>query len=226
MLTDTKAEINVNLLWGSRSCELRLLAVGGGGGGEGYNAGGGSGYILYETLTLDQGLNIISAQVGADRQASTVKINGDIILTAESGRDTYYEQEQEHYYYSGGDGYSGGGGGFGVPFDQCDGGSDGGSGKGPSGGSGTGEDIRDYTFTSWILTPGAGGNCFDSEPVDITTIRDNCAGGGGGGVMVEGAGPEASLYQGQGYGGGGGSPYPQYGQNGLQGVILLEVVSG
>ena len=42
--------------------------------------------------------------------------------------------------------------------------------------------------------------------------------------MVGGLGPEASQYQGQGYGGGG-NGYSSY-NDGLQGVILLEVKAG
>ena len=44
---------------------------------------------------------------------------------------------------------------------------------------------------------------------------------GGGGLMVDGTGPEASKYQGQGYGGGA-NGNAAYG-DGLQGLILLEI---
>ena len=74
--------------------------------------------------------------------------------------------------------------------------------------------MTDYIFSSWTLTPGAGGKFQDD-------FYDNF-GGGGGGVMVDGAGPQANEFQGQGYGGGGDGG----GLHGLQGVILLEVVSG
>ena len=40
-------------------------------------------------------------------------------------------------------------------------------------------------------------------------------------MLVDGAGPQASQYQGQGYGGGG-NGYPDYG-DGLPGLILLEI---
>ena len=89
-------------------------------------------------------------------------------------------------------------------------GGDGEEGSGGSGGRGTGQDVSLYTFTTWSLTPGAGGRVFSYY-----------GGGGGGGVMVDGAGPEASQYQGQGYGGGG-NGYPDYG-DGLPGLILLEI---
>ena len=57
-----------------------------------------------------------------------------------------------------------------------------------------------YTFTSWTLTPGAGGN----------------------GNHSDGVRPEASPYHGQGYGGGGDGSYDG---NGLHGIVLLEVFS-
>ena len=100
---------------GSSSCQLTLLAVGGG--GEGDNTGGGSGYLKYQTVTLELGVNTITARVGAGRQASTVIINGNT-LTAEKGKSGYSSGSGSH----GGDGYSGGGG-F---LCNCDGGSDGG----------------------------------------------------------------------------------------------------
>ena len=49
----------------------------------------------------------------------------------------------------------------------------------------------------------------------------NHFGGGGGGVLVDGAGPQATQYDGQGYGGGrgfsGGSPGP--------GLVILEIAA-
>ena len=46
-------------------------------------------------------------------------------------------------------------------------------------------------------------------------------GGGGGGLLVDGAGPQASKYQGQGYGGGANGYYTD--PDGLPGLILIEV---
>ena len=65
------------------------------------------------------------------------------------------------------------------------------------------------------LAPGAGGRHFPS----------GWYGGGGGGVVVEGSGPAASPYQGQGYGGGGARYGERYGR-GLQGLVLVEIQSG
>ena len=91
-------------------------------------------------------------------------------------------------------------------------------GGGNEAGSGTGEDISEYSFTAWTLSPGAGGKCYSYGSSSYYY------GGGGGGVMVDGLGPEASQYQGQGYGGGG-NRYSSY-SDGLKGVILLEVKAG
>ena len=194
---------------GSESCQLKVLAVGGG--GDGLLKGGGSGYLQYWTVALDQVVNTISARVGARNQASTININGVTNLTAMNGQDGGN---------SGGDGYSGGGGCLSCDGGSDDGGSnggsDGGDGEGSDGGSGSKQNIRDYTFTSWTLTPGAGGKSFFGGGY--------YKGGGGGGVMVDGRGASgASQYQGEGYGGGGsgGGAFT----DGLQGVILLEVES-
>ena len=46
-------------------------------------------------------------------------------------------------------------------------------------------------------------------------------GGGGGGLLVDGAGPQASQYQGQGYDGGANGYYTH--PDGLPGLILIEV---
>ena len=94
----------------------------------------------------------------------------------------------------------GGGGGSGG----TDGG-DGEEGYSAPGGNGAGEDISDYnTFLAFSLSPGAGGQ-----------YVGNLYGGGGGGVLINGAGPVASINHGQGYGGGGPG-----GLEGLPGVIL------
>ena len=78
----------------------------------------------------------------------------------------------------------------------------------------TGEDITEYTLTSWTLSPGAGGECALSYY--------GALGGGGGGVLVNGSGPDTSSYTGQGFGGGG-NGHGNFAQ-GLPGVILLEIV--
>ena len=112
----------------------------------------------------------------------------------------------------GGDGYCGGGGQGYDNDNGGDGGTDGGDGDNGSigrGGEGTGQDISTYTFRTWTLTPGAGGG----------RSEDNA--GGGGGVLVDGAGPDANNYQGRGFGGGGSG----YNDDGLQGVILIEITS-
>ena len=192
------------LVQASGQCKLRMLAVGGGGQGNGHS-GGGSGYIQYMTLSLED-IVIIEAWVGTGSQASTVMFNLDpnTTVTAGSGYPALYG----HHHNDGGDGYSGG-----ASSGDWYGGSDGGWGQGSSGGRGTGEDIGEYIFDTWRLSPGAGGDFY----IGTGTLF---YGGGGGGVMVSGAGPEASQYHGQGYGGGGNSH--EY-REGLQGVILLEV---
>ena len=79
---------------------------------------------------------------------------------------------------------------------------------------GTGEDISEYTFTSFTLTPGAGGEYYYVN-------QYSSYGGGGGGVLVNGWGPEAKQGEGKGYGGGEGGHL----RDGLRGVILLEIVT-
>lgn len=98
MLTvDTRSEVGLNVsMLGSSSCQLTLLAVGGG--GEGDNTGGGSGYLKYQTVTLELGVNTITARLGAGRQASTVSINGDP-LTAEKGKSGYSSGSGSHGGY-------------------------------------------------------------------------------------------------------------------------------
>ena len=178
-----------------------------GGGGIGfaaYGGGGGSGHLVYHSLQVSAG-TLLTGHVGDQGQSSSLIISSGDTFIAESGEDG------QGYY--GGDGYSGGGGGGGFSNVNVggDGGTDGGDGVDGyyTGGAGTGEDISLYTFTTWSLGPGAGGQ------------HDNY-GGGGGGLMVDGAGPQASSYQGVGYGGGGGG-YSGSHKYGLQGVILIEI---
>ena len=75
--------------------------------------------------------------------------------------------------------------------------------------SGSGEDVSLYTLRSWQLSPGAGGEYYYNGKQF-----------GGGGVLVDGAGPRPSNFQGQGYGGGASGGYYE---DGLPGVILMEI---
>ena len=188
---------------GRGECNLTLLVVGGGG-AFGYGGGAGSGYLEYRSLQVSAG-TVLTATVGYQRQASSLAISGGETVMAQPGQDAPGNS-------NGGDGYSGGGG-YGYDYGG-DGGSDGGDGEDGSDyicGRGTGEDVSLYSFTTWSLTPGDGGQAY----------HGHYYGGGGGGVLVNGAGPQASQYQGQGYGGGS-SGWSFYGE-GLPGLILLEV---
>ena len=79
-----------------------------------------------------------------------------------------------------GAGYTGGGAGkFNSGYT---GGSDGSDGERPDGSSGTHEDISDYIFITWTLTPGDGGSAF----YDYS--------GGNGGVMMNSGGPGKDKY--------------------------------
>ena len=97
----------------------------------------------------------------------------------------------------------------------CDGGTNGGDGVAfgnRDGGHGTGEDILSYELDNFDLTPGAGGQPYESG-------NGYYHGGGGGGVLVNGEGPHRnSNGQGEGYGGGG-----MVRGYGLRGVILVEI---
>jgi len=203
-LTDTYTNFQIKVLSRGGSCTLRLLAVGGG--GEGFNGGGGSGYIQYRNITLNEGLHSVSAKVGDRDQRPSVVTIDDLKITAEAGQNGHVDGSN---VYHGGDGYSGGGGHMG-PYQ---GGSNGQDGYGVTGGPGTGENVRNYFFSFWTLTPGLGGT-----PLGGEKYCSGYCGGGGGGVMVNGEGPGNGIYSGQGYGGGGGG----YGYSGEKGVILFE----
>ena len=196
MLTDTGYETHHITVNGAGSCGLTLLLVGCG--GNGVFGGAGSGYLNYRRIQVAPG-TVLIADVGEKGYNSYVAISGGDTLTAEPGQDA-----QD---WDGGAGYCGGGG-EGSP--AADGGTGGGDGE--DGEEGTGEDVSLYTFTSWTITPGAGGRRYPSY---------SGGGGGGGGVLVDGEGPLASSWQGQGYGGGG-SGATDY-RDGLQGVILIEI---
>ena len=119
-----------------------------------------------------------------------------------------------------GAGYSGGGQAQGIGHS---GGSDGSDGDGTYGGSGTQEEISDYIFITWTLTPGDGGSAHYSTY--YTGNGGSWNGGGGGGVLVNSKGPGTDTeYNGQGYGGGGSGASPN--RIGLPGLVLLEISSG
>ena len=146
---------------------------------------------------------VISLSVGHYSQSS--------IVTVHNEQQVVIEAERGHHggINVGGNGYSGGGGA------GQDGGADGGDGQ--HGGQGSGAAVSGYQLTSFVLSPGSGGQAFDAGH-----------GGGGGGVLVNGEGPAhgGDQYQGQGYGGGGCTHYNDEGQyitNGLSGVIILEI---
>ena len=181
-------------------CQLALLAVGGGGAGFEYG-GGGSGYLALSSQAVTPGETQLTVSVGIERTPSTVSAGGQIILEARPGHDGFYNNTN-----CGGDGYSGGGDGCCHPFGYP-GGSDGSDGEGDGQqGRGTGEDISNYKFAYFFLSPGAGGY--------------RKYGGGGGGVLVNGEGPPVEKGQGEGYGGGGEGYRPSHG---LQGVVLMEI---
>ena len=78
----------------SETCKLRVLAIGGG--GHSFSTlGGGSGFIQYRTLSLNQGLNVIKANVGSDGRDSTLRINGQTVVTAEAGGDGDASEDRE-----------------------------------------------------------------------------------------------------------------------------------
>ena len=213
-VTNTSGSQNLTVI-GPASCELRILAVGGGGkdASEGHVGGAGSGYLQYRVMNLDPG-TIVSMDVGDLGEPSTVTIvNTGETITADPGQGGHSST------VGGGDGYCGGGGSASYT-DHIGGyggtnGGDGEDGTDGQGGKGTGEDISQFTFTSWSLSPGAGGSEYYGA-----------YGGGGGGVLVDGAGPEATMYQGQGFGGGASGAGVDYDKgDGLQGIILIETTS-
>ena len=85
------------------------------------------------------------------------------------------------------------------------------------GGHGNGDNVTAYKMNNFVLTPGAGGEYYSYDD-------DNYFGGGGGGVLVNGEGPQKDYYaQGEGYGGGGCKLLTGGQDDGLPGVILMEV---
>jgi len=207
MVTEDQVDVTV-IAFGS--CELTILAVGGG--GKGYYGGGGSGYLQYQKILLSTGISSLHAVAGASAQPSSVTFNGTSIV-ANPGQGGSNPNNGGAGYsgggqYSSNNGYSGSGG-----FDGSDGGGD-------NGGSGTHEDISDYIFTTWTLTPGDGGSAYYSSGHSFYY------GGGGGGVLVNSSGPGTDKYKGQGYGGGGNGRTIDGHEIGLPGIILLEISSG
>ena len=206
-------ETHVVSVGGRGPCRLRWLAVGGGGtcGHHTWRGGAGSGWTVYQTVETGPG-ELVQAWVGGGGAASTVFTSSMNIQYAWAGEDA-----QDH---AGGAGYCGGGGwAEGDTHSRAGslhGGTDGGGGEGEGGGAGSGELVANYTFSAWRLQPGAGGGMIYSSDAN------QYHGGGGGGVMVSGAGPVLSPFQGRGYGGGG-SGHAGYCE-GLPGVILLEIV--
>ena len=202
MVTDPATEINIHipLSFEADDCQLRVLAIGGGG-KMNASAGGGSGNLLYFSRYL-LGPSIIRLNVGGSGESSTVIVNGEMNI-AESGHDGTDS--------NGGDGYSGGG-----AHCDCDGGYEGGdgeSGDGHHGGHGTGQDLTALVLDNFILSPGDGG--------ESKLVGNLWVGGGGGGILINGEGPDENYYTvGSGYGGGGG-----WGQQGLQGAVIVEIVN-
>ena len=218
-ITEVNRHHTITITAGTGVCTLTLLLVGGGGSGYDVNgpkdggAGGGSGYVQYKSVTLSQGVTEISVFVGSSGTSSNVSVNS-VVTNANPG---------ESGFYDGGDGYSGGGSAD-IIFSSsvkntygAGGGYDGGRGYGSQNyGGGTGENVRDYTFDSFVLTPGEGG------------VPASWSGGGGGGVLVNGKGPDGSnIHQGQGFGGGGpgilSTDTASDISNGLQGIVILEL---
>jgi len=175
------------MIFGSDSCNLRVLAIGGGGSGrDDFGGGGGSGYLNDFQVLIPPGTYYKEFQVnvGDANEPSLIIINHKA-YRGEPGMDGAKEY--------GGDGYSGGGWDYGG-----EGGENGSDGEGEYGGRGTGVDIGKNQFSAFELSPGYGGS---------GTIIEGHFGGGGGGVVVNGEGPTTSDYDGQGYGGGGGYNY-------------------
>ena len=216
MLTDTFTHYYGEeiIVTGFGSCHLTLLLVGGGGAEGNYFSGAGSGFLEYRSIDVSAG-TVLTAFVGDMGERTRVEISGGETISASAGGIS-----DSSGVHDGGIGYCGGGGGGRNSGYAGAGGTNGGNGGGgsdSSGGHGTGEDISRYTFTTWTITPGAGGEVFHANSGGMHH------GGGGGGILVDGKGPFGlwSVYRGEGYGGGGGgismtSP-------GQQGVILMEI---
>ena len=169
---------------------------------------------------------VITAKVGDGRNGydgypSTVILPRFATVTARGGKQGWYQGQGGNM---GGNGYSGGAGGGHPRFGGAgwSGGSNGGNGNGYGngnmrGGMGTGENLAAYTLDHFKLSPGQGGKYYHDS-----NNNNFYYGGGGGGVLVDYDGPSTSPWQGKGYGGGGGGNHSS--EEGLPGVILVEVV--
>ena len=165
MLTHTGQTQSVTLTgWGL--CDLTLLLVGGGGNFGSYG-GGGSGYLEYSHHQVSAG-SVLTAQVGGQRQSSSVTTSGDT-LTALPGYDGQGADGGDGYCGGGGGGYYGGAGGTNGGDGYRDGGADGIG----IGGPGSRWDVSSFTFNAWKLGAGAGGEVYHQQPYGY--------GGGGGG---------------------------------------------
>ena len=161
---------------------------------------------MASTSVMPSPLSQLVVRVGGPGELSSLETReGETIITAQPGG--------ESDRYDGGAGYSGGGGGSSnTARTGGDGGKDGGDGDnstiGNLGGRGSGQDISTTIhLQQFSLTPGRGGQ------------KIGMYGGGGGGIMVDGSGPQDTVYIGQGYGGGKGG----YSGNPGTGLVLLEI---
>ena len=184
------------------TCSLTALAVGGGN-----DYAGGSGYIVWDQVTVDGSL-VVEVKVGGPARDTEVSVplnwggygglGGTTIIQAQAGS------------YNNGDGYSGGGGDGDSDAAGGDGGYDGGDGQpgpdGDAGGRGSGLKVADIPMTKYVLSPGSGGK------------GGGRYGGGGGGLLVDGEGPTVQdLTDGEGYGAGAGE-----GEEGKPGLVIIE----
>ena len=187
-----------------------MLGVGGGGGTLLNRAGGGSGYVVFNTtlVTANSRLEISVGAGGERNQSGAVTFisysEGRVVLRAEGGGAARLTD--------GGDGYSGGGAQGG------DGGTDGANGadygQHYKGGSGSGFDLAQINFDLFTVSAGSFG-------LGDTTY----GGGGGGGLVVEGPGledlPPRTPGEGEGWGGGS-SGYSEE-NTGLPGIVVMEI---
>ena len=195
-------------------CEMTVMAVGGGGsggggsgGGPGYIAGGGSGYVSSTTVPVPDS-QLVACVGGPGAESSILSGMGETVLSAKPGHSDGYSNSFGSY---GGDGYSGGGAGG---SNAGDGGEDGSDGCCDGhGGKGSGFDLASTSLEHFTVSPGAAGE---------RHIINGGAHyrGGGGGVLVDGAGPRDSTYDGEGFGGGHGGYYSGVG---TPGIVLMEI---
>ena len=197
LLTDS-AYVFVDSFTETGDCPVKILAVGPGGNGN-YGGGGGSGLFAYfeGLFTVNATLPIL-VDSDSDTSVSLPSI-GEEVTAAKGGSGKAPNG-------GGGDGYSGGGSDS-LEVKGNRGGSNGGNGEGDAGGLGSGQDISEFVFVNFKLTPGAGG-----EPSGRN-------GGGGGGVLINDQGPPPYGSRGLGYGGGGGGRS----ESGARGVVIMEV---